>query len=139
MKNVGKRVKNLAFVSAMLAAIATFGCDVEEAAWAGHNASLEQEDSIIDKETVSHVLKARQGKFRQCYVDATEADPGIHGRVVVNVALGSDGVEASVQESEIDNDRMLDCLKAAMESAPLPVSHRQVEFKVPLVFRRNAP
>lgn len=52
--------------------------------------------------------------------------------------MSPDRVEASVQESEIDNDSMLDCLCGAIESVPFPVSDRPAEFRVPFRFRGSS-
>lgn len=56
----------------------------------------------------------------------------------MHVVLSPDRVEASVQESEIDNDSMLDCLCGAIESVPFPVSDRPAEFRVPFRFRGSS-
>ncbi len=84
----------------------------------------EPEPGRLPRETVQGIIRRNFGRFRACYIDGLRQKPGIKGRVVVEVEIGTDGrvALARAASSEIAHPPFVACVVRAFEAIEFPAS-----------------
>ena len=92
----------------------------------------------LDREIIQRVVRQHRREVRDCYSEVLERDPDLGGRVIVRFTIDPSGTVASagIQESDLDNDDVEDCLLRRIERwrFPEPSTPGLVHVTYPFIF-----
>ena len=93
----------------------------------------------IDKEVIRRVIRAHVGQVKGCYEKGLKSNPGLSGRVTVQMTIGAGGrvVASSVQQSTLNDGAVESCITAAVRRwvFPRPAGGGIVVVSYPFVLR----
>ncbi|MCC6994748.1 MAG: AgmX/PglI C-terminal domain-containing protein [Deltaproteobacteria bacterium] len=84
--------------------------------------------SGLDKRTIRGVVRANQGAYRACYIDARARRPEVSGTVNLLLQIPSDGITtlAAVESSTSGDAKLDECLRVAFAELWFPASHEDL-------------
>lgn len=93
-----------------------------------------EQSPSLDAEALLQALEASRTSFAACYRDALSRDPGLWGRVELDIELDADGAIAKVTErdSRFPDKEALACVRSAAQNVTLPVKKGRPNFVVGL-------
>ena len=91
----------------------------------------------LTAEQIDHTIRGKAGAFRACYQHALEKTPGLSGKLVLDIEIGSDGVVASAaiaSSSTMNDPDVSQCTTTLAATLKFPASGGESHVRYPFVF-----
>jgi hypothetical protein len=109
----------------------------------GSNVGIIEEETEIagglTKDQISKVIKRNLGQIRYCYERQLSSNPDLHGKILVNFAIGAKGTitKNRIKKTTLSNSMVEGCIlrKMAKWKFPNPVGGTTVKVTYPFLFK----